>query len=231
MSNLSPDGRALVASARRALRPTGGDRERVSAALRARLGAAALPVLLAPKAASALPMSAKPSSFILASKLLIGAGVAGGIAYLALEAGDPGAPLRHLPREALSAPLAPLAAPPPTAPSAPPSAVVTETEPQPEKAAAPRPATRRDRLAQEVAILSRAARQLSGGNAAAALKALDEHRRQFPAGVLAEERRAARAQALCALGRFSEAESELSRLSQPRSPSAARARAVCRNAR
>jgi hypothetical protein len=58
------------------------------------------------------------------------------------------------------------------------------------------------------------------------LKTLDEYQRRFPKGQLTEERRAARAQALCALGRRSEAEGELARLA-PQSLAAARAKQVC----
>jgi hypothetical protein len=71
---------------------------------------------------------------------------------------------------------------------------------------------------------------LNAGRAAEALKLLDEHQRKFPGGLLTEERRAARAQALCSLGRTSEAKSELARLA-PRSPAAARAEEVCSRAR
>ena len=65
--------------------------------------------------------------------------------------------------------------------------------------APPTSATRHspDRLAQEVALLSRATSALRSGRPADALTALNEHQSQFPKGVLAEERRAARAQALC----------------------------------
>jgi hypothetical protein len=56
--------------------------------------------------------------------------------------------------------------------------------------------------------------------------ALAEHQRQFPQGLLSVERRAARAQALCQLGRKAEAERELRGLS-PSSPQAARARKLC----
>jgi hypothetical protein len=90
------------------------------------------------------------------------------------------------------------------------------------------PSTRpaEDRLAQEVALLARATSSLHAGRPADALKALDEYQRRFPKGLLTEERRAARAQALCSLGRQSEAASELARLA-PQSPAAARAKQVC----
>jgi len=92
----------------------------------------------------------------------------------------------------------------------------------------PAPSVRpaQDRLAQEVALLARATSDLHAGRAANALKVLDEYQRQFPKGLLTEERRAARAQALCALGRQSEAQAELARLA-PQSPAAARAKQVC----
>jgi hypothetical protein len=87
----------------------------------------------------------------------------------------------------------------------------------------------RDRLAQEVAILSRAASYLEAGRAADALRAIEEHQRKFPNGVLKEERYAARVQALCALGRRDEAAGDLALLSRlaPDSPQVARARQSC----
>jgi hypothetical protein len=50
MSELSDKARALARSGRTAFRPTDGDRARVSAALRSRLGAAALPRVATPAA-------------------------------------------------------------------------------------------------------------------------------------------------------------------------------------
>ncbi len=97
---------------------------------------------------------------------------------------------------------------------------------------APAPSTRskQDRLAQEVALLSSATKSLNAGQPGEALRILAEHQRKFPSGLLTEERRAARAQALCSLGRVGEAKSELARLT-PRSPAAARAQQVCDRAR
>ena len=84
----------------------------------------------------------------------------------------------------------------------------------------------KNRLAEEVALLSRATTALHSGRPQDALSALAQHQRQFPRGHLSLERAAARAQALCQLGRKMEAERELSRL--PRSsPQAARARRAC----
>jgi len=83
-----------------------------------------------------------------------------------------------------------------------------------------------DRLAEEVELLARATRDLHSARAGDALKVLDEYRRKFPNGLLMEERCAARAQALCALGRQREALAELDQLA-PRSLAAARAKEIC----
>jgi hypothetical protein len=77
--------------------------------------------------------------------------------------------------------------------------------------------------------LSKATGALNAGRAGEALKALDEHQRKFPNGALTEERRGARARALCTLGLRSEAEQELARLarSAPSSPHLLQARKLC----
>jgi hypothetical protein len=49
---------------------------------------------------------------------------------------------------------------------------------------------------------------------------------KFPKGLLSEEQRAARAQALCSLGRFDEANEKLAGLA-PQSPLAVQARQFC----
>jgi len=86
-----------------------------------------------------------------------------------------------------------------------------------------------DRLAEEVSLMSRAETALKARHYTTTLRLLDEHQRQFPNGALAEERIAARAQALCGLGRTSEATTELNALSRatPGSPLANSARAAC----
>lgn len=110
--------------------------------------------------------------------------------------------------------VAPLEAPAPKPAAAAPSAKASgEARPQ-------------SRLAEEVALLSRATSALHAGRAQEALSTLAEHQREFPKGHLSVERAAARAQALCQLGRKAEAERELARLS-PASPQAARARRAC----
>src|SRR5262245_13194780 len=60
-------------------------------------------------------------------------------------------------------------------------------------------------LAGEVALLQRAQRELSAGNASASLALLDDHGRRFPAGALTAERLASRVFALCELGQVEQA--------------------------
>jgi hypothetical protein len=70
-----------------------------------------------------------------------------------------------------------------------------------------------DSLAEEVDTLSRAERELYGGRPESALVLLNEHERKFRNGTLAEERTAARIQALCLLGREAEASALYKKLS------------------
>jgi hypothetical protein len=97
----------------------------------------------------------------------------------------------------------------------------------PPAASAHRP---QERLAAEVALLSRATRDLHAGRAVKVLETLDEYCRKFPKGLLNNDQRAARAQALCALGRFDEANRELAALA-PQSPLAVRAKQFCDGSR
>lgn len=109
----------------------------------------------------------------------------------------------------------------------------TSTTSAPEEVRAPRsppiaPSSLGDdnHLAEEVALLSRATSALRSGNSSEALATLAEHQRRFPRGVLSQQRHAARAQALCQLGRKTEAKTELAKLAKS-SPLAARTRQAC----
>lgn len=221
--SLTPSARELVRAGAKAARPSDADRERVLEAMRSRLGDAAMlgaaGLVVTPSLTRALWL--KVSAWTLGVGLLVGGAV------VALQpASEPRvAAVARPPHLAENNVVAPTLAAEPTQPSIDP-AQPSPSEPAP--AAAPAPSARRsnDRLAQEVSLLSRATSALRSGRAGDALKALNEHQSQFPKGALAEERRAAKAQALCALGRYGEAETELARLS-PQSPQAARARQVC----
>jgi hypothetical protein len=221
---LNPRAQALVEAGRGALRPTAADRERIHAALRSRLGDAAF--LGAGEASTPAVSVPKPWRAIV-STVAVGLGVAGTALYFGLR--EPARPAAAASVTPTSAAIAspnraseePSSAPMPRSPATvEPAASVSRRAPE---RFAP------DRLAQEVAILSRAASELHAGQAASALKAIDEHQSKFPNGLLTEERRAARVQALCALGRRAEADAELSRLTRaaPQSPHVARARQFC----
>jgi hypothetical protein len=223
VNDLSFRAAAVVNAGRGALRPSAADRERVSAALRACLGDAALPL-----EAGALTSLFSASAWAKVSAIGAAVGIIGGATFLASR--DSGSAQRRYldsarPDSAHVSPAAPV-----------PSILArgTSSEPTAPKLAAAEPnagAARRpsDRLAQEVAILSQATSALHAGRAASALSAIDEHQRKFPNGLLAEERRVARVQALCALGRRAEAEPELQRLVRqaPQSPNTLRAQQLC----
>ena len=222
MAVLNPKALSLIEAGRSALRAKPADRERVEGALRAQLGPAALP----PAAPPAAHVAHSPWHFL--PHIVIGAALLGGAGFLALRpaASAPPSPTWGKPAvvsNSVSLPKLPA----PSQVAAPATSGPTVEAPQAAAESVASSATRpQDRLAQEVALLSRATSDLRAGRAAEALKALDEHRRKFPNGTLSEERRAARAQALCSLGRIAEGRTELSLLA-PRSPAAARARQVC----
>lgn len=217
MTDLSPKARELLHASRKALRANDADRARIEDALRARLGSDALPSDAG--SAHAGGIAATP----IVAGAAIAACVVGAVAFLMVQprASEPVPPARATSTAPAVEALAPSA--PPVANLEPPAAPASSARTEPRGATAPR---RRDPLAQEVALLSRATRALRAGDAVAALEALEQHQRSFPDGALSVERRTAKAQALCALGRVSQGRSELARL-DPATPAAARARQAC----
>jgi len=223
MDDLNPKARALVVAGRGALRATTGDRERIEAALRAQLGASALPD------GADLARVARSAGWRAGARLAVGVAVVVGAAIVALR------PAADAPAPARSAQTPPTQLPPratgqqadaeadATSPTAGEDATTKLALPSAQPAT---PSGRRDRLAQEVALLSRATAQLQAGHAAQALRALAEHQRKFPNGALREERRAAKAQALCLSGNVPRGRAELALL-PAQSPGAARAEQVC----
>jgi len=77
--------------------------------------------------------------------------------------------------------------------------------PDVQPALAPRAVTEIESYALELAVLQPAQRALGGRDFGAALRAVTEHQRRFPAGKLTEEREALRIKALLGLGRKSDA--------------------------
>jgi len=222
MSALSPKARALIEQAHEDVRPPAGEMERLEGLLDAQLGAAA-PTPVEPR-----PFSApRASSWRLLTSLTVGAVLVGGVGFWML---------RPNVGQTLTAPTASasVASTPPETPRAIAPVVEAQVPVAPEPAPSAKrplepkapPQAAQDALAREVALLSRATSDLRAGRAGAALKLLDEHQRKFPNGMLAVERRAARAQALCTLKRVSEGRAELAQLA-PQSPAAGRAKQLC----
>jgi hypothetical protein len=238
MSDLSVGGKALVEAGRQADRPSDADRERVLAALRARLGdAAVLATGLERSPLDADRAGASRSNFIKWGWVAPTVLVTGALLFVPRiwRSGEkavpaPSASVASVPQAAAvnTAPEVPAEVPPAALPSL--SAAAASSRPADAQKALPRP---RDGLAEEVALLSRAETELHAGRPAKALLALAEHQRKFPRGALAEERTAARIQALCALGRNDEANAQLKQLLHisPKSAHEERARQACRGPR
>jgi len=242
MSDLSEGGKALVHAGRQADRPSDADRERVLVALRARLGEAALAATSAPQPPRTPSQPSLAGSNLLkwgwVGPTVLVAGAAALFVPRALQQREQAAPVAHTSVSVvIPPPAAPSSAPAEVAPS-PSAEAVDRASPRAESvegtsrpADAPKTQPRsRDTLAEEVALLSRAETELHAGRPAKALVALAEHQRKFPRGALAEERTAARIQALCALGRSDEANAQLRQLLHisPNSPQEERARQACR---
>lgn len=225
MSELSPEARELVDDGLSVLRPSSRDRARVATALAARLGTAAL---LVPHAAGAAPKPLVAWAKLHTAMAGVGAGVAAIGATYWLTQTPPTPTEAPVKPPAVAAVAVPHVAPPASSVESSDVTPASQLAPEP-PVTSPRKTVAVDQLAEEVAILSKATSALRAGNPAEGLRVLEEHQRKFPKGRLAEERRAARIQALCALGKLSAAEAELARLAQssPRSPHLARAQRAC----
>jgi hypothetical protein len=241
MSKLHPDAAALLRAGRTAFRPGASDRDRVLQSLSGVLDAGAAHEGARPAEGDGTKGAARPR---------LSGWLAGSLAAIAISAGVLVAwhPWTRTPASKIDLRDQSAVAPPPAVPAAaevvssavPPSTdIAPAAEPsriegagRPTPRIALRSASHRlDSLPEEVRLLSRAEQQLNEGLAGDALKTLTEHEQRFPAGALAEERVAARVQALCILGRTAEARSELAKLMRayPRSPHLDRARKICGN--
>src|SRR5580658_3311815 len=115
MSDLSPEGKALVRAARRALRPEDADRDRVFEALRGRLGDAAM-VGQAPALQAVGTGGARATRLLLSRWSIAGLAVLGAAALLLGTQLSPRAP--RSPSPVATAPAAQESASPPPADSA-----------------------------------------------------------------------------------------------------------------
>lgn len=227
MSNLSPELNQLVQESRNANLPSQADAVRILAALRVRLGEpaafAAGRTLTSSTARLVLP---KVTTVALAGIVLYG-----GLLFVASpnEGIAPNRAFQSSSSRAVegagSALAVASAAPNDTQQAAPPASSTGSTAAH---SSARLPALRspRDNLSEEVAILSRAEMELHRGKPENALTLLREHEQRFSNGLLREERIAARVQALCALGRSSDANAQETLLS-PHSLHAHKSRSAC----
>ena len=231
---LSPKARALIQAHREAPRPTAADRDRVAAALRARLGPTVMP--LDPPIGQSMTSRGTWRRFAAACGLCI----AGSALLLTHRREAPPQSAVQVVETGLAE--TPAASSVPMSATATPSGVSALLEPPAElhekiapsasrhtRLKADLAASTEDTLAQELVLLTSATSQLSSGQAAAALKALDEHQRRFPQGVLSDERNAAKGRALCKLHRFDEGRAVLALLGVG-TPFAARVKEECDSA-
>ena len=232
MTDLSPELQKLVLAGKSASRPTSTDFDRVLGALQARLGEAAVTAPVASTATGLL--SSKMVSITLAAMAL----VIGGAAWVSSRSADvapsPAAgvsTVEVVPSTETTAVTLASVSIAETATPVPAEVTPPQTQPKSSQpaAAARDPGRARDSLSEEVAILSRAETELHSGHAESALRLLAEHERKFSNGILAEERTAARIQALCALGRSAEANTQMARL-RPGSLHSEQSQKACANA-
>ncbi len=234
MSNVSPELQQLFRAAKLASRPTAADRERLFTALEARLGVAATSAggaVNAVGASTARSLVVKTAGITLAALTIVAIGVAVVNSVTPSHPPAVASPLNDLDYRAAPGTnwVGKTATTESQSPS-PPDDVRMPVEDPPKTtptlgASQGTPRTRGS-LPEEVAILSRAQTELLSGRAEIALRLIAEHERKFKRGLLIEERTTAKIQALCALGRVSEANALLGRLS-PRSVTGESARQAC----
>jgi len=232
MSKLSPQLKDLVLAGKRSVQHSDSDVVRISSALRDRLGDS---VVLGTEGSHAV--GGNSSGFSLGKLAAVGlAGVAfvGGLLVYATRTRQVDAvetivsPVTSVTLVVADSDTLPAStnAPPAVQPVPMATREAAKIDHAEAKPVSSHPA--RDNLPEEVAILSRAETALHNGKPEVALRLLAEHERKFGNGILAEERIAARLQALCALGRTAEAEAQLAHLS-PKSLHGQGARKACGN--
>ncbi len=255
MTGLSPEHKALLELARDADDPSDAPRERVRHRLAAQLGAGAGLTASATATTSAASSGACVTSVVttpslatvglFAAKIVaiaafaVGAGAGAGAIYRsAFRPVRVPADSNALAASALSGSPTPPQGPaimnrgdvPVAIPQA---APIVEMKPSvaphasQNKVLLPTVVTSVSRLEEEMRIVRAGDAALRSGNAASALALFDQHARDFPHGVLVEERAADRVLALCALGRELEASADAERFlrDKPNAPLAAKVRA------
>jgi hypothetical protein len=218
MNDLDPKAQALLDSIRGADRPTRHEKTRVRRRVLARVAG----VVLAASAGTASTTtaaagiwSAKMAIVAVAVSALIAGGAATGVVvsrhdaprWVTASVSQAKAPVAASAPVATSPVVAPMSAASATPPEPVGSAQPRATDPRgaPPRAPVARPAlapmdpptTSPETLEEELPLLQSAQEALRLGDADRALRLLDAHAKRFPAGALAEERRAAHALAAC----------------------------------
>ena len=225
MTEYSPEAKALIEEARRALEPGEDELARVRRGVAARLDAGA-------------PAGTQATMVGLKTLALVGVlltGMAGGAWLVGRDrrAGKVDVPAPVSSASVAAAVTARLSSPPQTsAPAQPPAAPSSASVDRGASRAAPSSQSSADTLVPEIALMRRAESALAGGDPSDALELLNEHAATFPHGALAEEREATRILALCALGRTAEARTAARRFERaaPRSIHLPRIHASCAGA-
>jgi hypothetical protein len=199
------DLRARLLRSAREDAPTARSRKRATAAVALAVGA------LATRSTAALAAGTVARSLLL--KVLLGAGVATVVATASLDSprtaqapADPTTIVRPAQRGGPKASATlPRAIPPPSSaesPVTPPAVVAAPTAAAAGSTRAKTMPARRasNSLADEVAVLAEAKRAIEAGQTAAAFRAIAEHDRRFPGGVLSEEAAALRVEAAARSG-------------------------------
>lgn len=223
---LSPQARTLIRTHRDVRRPTAADRERVTAALRAQLGTTVLP-LDTPTGMRLMSNGTQRRIATACGLCVVGAGL-----LLARRPETAPPSTARTPNESVEVvPVAAVTPIPvkPLEPLATPIAAQLEIAPvaaQHARSKVTRAAPAQDTLAQELQLLTSAASGLNSGHVANALLAIEEHERRFSHGVLSDERKLAKARALCMLHRFDEGRAALAVL-ETGTPASARVKEEC----
>lgn len=233
MSPLSPQGRRLFELARGQDEPDQVARNRVARALSLKIAAGAAVTAVGASATALGAVVAKSAIVLGISGALVGGGW---FAWRTLQPPEPTAPARtSIPRLAAPAPMvhedvpSTWEAPTPKATRDTVKAPSARRTVRPAAPAEPAPALAEDGLREETTALRLAHQALRERQTEQALRLLDEQDRRFGAGLLPQERAAARILALCQASRVDEARAQASRFERqwPRSPLLGRVRSAC----
>lgn len=233
---LRPEDEDLLSKARHGLGPSARDRARVRAALVAGLAATMAPTAAAAVGGMKVGLGFKLVGLAVVTLAISGAAVVsrstppttGRAAERALEpppASVVAAPPPVPALEDVPPPVETIAAPLPK----PRKRVASVAPPAPAASMLPEPTVASGALGEETKLVSAANAALRAGDGRAALAAIEDHQRRFPAGVLAEERDAQRVEAMCLAGQTAEARERAARFGRdrPGSPLLTKVKAAC----